>query len=83
MATIKIYPIQVLSRGGFAVVIRGVRPFDHDCFVGSIVTVSGVETEAEWDLGGLMRGGTGDTNLNMREPEMAELAKLAEALGAT
>ena len=82
MATISIHPIYIASRGGFPVHISGVRPLDHDCIVGEITTPGVGRAEAQWNLSGLMRGGTDDTNLNMQLAELVELSQLAQKLGA-
>ena len=82
MATVSIHPIHVASRGGYPVIINGIGPSDYDCIVGEIRTPGAGLKQAQWDLGGMMRDGSDETNLNMKEPELAELSQLAQKLGA-
>lgn len=82
MATLSVHPINVTSNGGYPVLISGVRPGDRDCIVGEIKTPGAGLIQAGWSLGGIMSGGTDQTNLDMRLPELVELSQLAQKLGA-
>lgn len=82
MVVIQIDPISIRSAGGHAVTISGLRPTDHDCIIGSIVTPGTSLTKASWNLSGIMRGGTDSCNLDMRAPTLTELSDLARRLGA-
>jgi hypothetical protein len=81
-ATLKIEPIHLTSVGGFDVQITGLEPTDHDCLVGQLLPPRHPSLRARWNLGGVMRGGTQDCNLDMRSNEMIELVQLARNLGA-
>lgn len=82
MATISLEPIPSNSRAGYPVLIRGVRPATHDCIIGEISTPGMGLVQAEWNLSGIMRGGTDETNLDMHRDELDELVRLAKSLGA-
>lgn len=83
MAVIKIEPISVTSNGGYQVVLSGISPTYHDCIIGEIDTPGMGKVSGEWNLSGIMRGGTSDCSLDMRVDELRELGDLARALGAT
>ena len=87
MATLKIEPIQVVSRDHNRVVITGISPTDHDCIVRQYWTGAGMSADGPhnglWNLFGIRRGGTPGENLDMSGVDLAELAKLARKLGAT
>jgi hypothetical protein len=84
MATLRLVPINLKSRAGLDVAINGLDPTDHDCIKGTINTSASGQIDAEWNLSGLMRGGTpsGDCNLDMTLPEMVYISNLAQQLGA-
>jgi len=82
MATLLIAPIALVSIGGYAVQITGIEPTNHDCIVGTIQTPGMGLIQGRWNLGGFLRGGTNQTNLDMRSNDMIDLRQLAISLGA-
>lgn len=82
MATIKIKPIEVQSRGGYPVVITGISPTHHDCISGTIETPGAGTIDGQWDLSGYLRGGTDPCNLDTSLEELADLFQLSRQLGA-
>ena len=82
MATLKIEPLIVQSRGHNRVVITGVSPTDHDCIVGEYWTKTEGPIPGQWDLSGYLRGGTEPLNLDMGDNDVAGVAGLAAQLGA-
>lgn len=82
MATLKIEPIEVASRGKNRVVITGLDPTDHDCIVGQYWLGRDGPHNGSWNLSGLLRDGDESRNLDMNEGSLSELAILARQLGA-
>jgi|GEM_PF-1258324 len=81
MATILVKPVSTKSTGGYSATINGIEPTDHDCIHGEITAPSGV-TQGQWNLNGIMRGGTTDTNIAANDPVFSDIASLAKQLGA-
>jgi hypothetical protein len=82
MATLKIQPVEVYSRGRYRVLITGIRPLDDNCFVGEMWNGLDGPNPSVWDMNGFRLGGAGDSNLDMNSEELKELAELAVQLGA-
>lgn len=82
MAIIQIDPIPMQSKGGYPVTITGIDPTDQDCLAGGIVTKGQGLTAAKWNLSGIMRGGTDNSNLNTQTDEFIDVSGLARKLGA-
>jgi hypothetical protein len=82
MATIPIEPINVKSGGGFDVRITGICPTDHNCLHGELSPPGIPLTRERWNMNGIMSGGTGKCNLDMRSNEMIDLVETAKRLGA-
>jgi hypothetical protein len=74
-------PLNVKSNWGYSVKILAIDPKDQDCFSGEITLPNGTESK-NWDLGGLMRDGSDETNLPMGTDAMALLRQFAKQLGA-
>jgi hypothetical protein len=81
VATLKIEPLSVESRGKHRVIITGISPTDHDCLVGQYWIGNDGPHSARWDLSGYMRGGSDARNLDMRDDSLAELTNLVIQLG--
>ncbi len=82
MATLKIHPIEIYSKGRNRVLITGISPTDHDCIVGEMWTKLEGPIPSVWNLSGLRRGGTHESNIDMSSEELKDLSKLAVQLGA-
>jgi hypothetical protein len=82
MATLKIQPIEVYSKGRYRVLITGIRPLDENCFIGEMWNGLDGPNPSVWDLNGFRLGGAGDSSLDMETDELRELAELAVHLGA-
>jgi hypothetical protein len=82
MATLKIHPIEVYSKGRYRVLITGISPLDDNCFVGEMWNGLDGPIASAWDINGFRRGGPGDSNLDMSLDELKELSELATQLGA-
>ena len=82
VATICIKPIRTSSRGGYPVTIHGIDPTSHDCLIGEIDAPGSGLIQAQWNLNGTMRGGVDATNLDMRQPVLADVVQTAKKIGA-
>lgn len=80
MAVLSIHPIHTQSLQGYSVLINGLAPTDHDCIVGEITLPNGLK-QAQWNLSGIMRGGSDACNLRMKSDDLEELVGLARKLG--
>lgn len=82
MPITKISPIKGQSNGGYPVVITGIDPTDHDCIVGEITTPGKGTTKGRWNLGGTMRDGVPECNIDTRQGALAGAAEEARRQGA-
>jgi hypothetical protein len=82
MATLKIQPIEVHSKGRNRVLITGITPLDDNCFAGDVWNGLDGPIPSVWDMNGVRRGGQREYDLDMDLEELKELAELAVQLGA-
>jgi hypothetical protein len=82
MATLKIHPIEVYSKGRHRVVISGISPLDENCFVGDMWNGLDGPIPSVWDIDGVRRGGSREHDLDMDLDELKELSELTTQLGA-
>ena len=82
MAKILIAPVTASSKGLYKVIIDGVDPTGGDCLKGSITSPNAGKIDGAWDLGGIMRNGSDDCNIDPYDDNVKDVMDLARKLGA-